>query len=77
VKEYDLIHYPVPNPNPIEAIKFRIEQMGMSEVELSEILGSRSRKSEVLSGKRKLTLSMIRKLHEQLSISAAVLIQDY
>src|SRR4051812_25506885 len=61
VKEYELAHYPVPKPNPIEAIKFRIEQMGMSEAQLADILGYRSRKSEILSGKRKLSLPMIRK----------------
>jgi len=77
VKEYEIVHYPVPKPNPIEAIKFRIEQMGITESKLSDILGFRSRKSEILSGKRKLSLPMIRKLHERLSIPAEVLIQDY
>jgi len=77
VKQYELEHYPVPKPNPLEAIKFRLEQMGMSETELSEILGNRSRKSEILSGKRKLNLTMIRKLSDQLHISADVLIQAY
>jgi HTH-type transcriptional regulator / antitoxin HigA len=77
VKQYEQEHYPVPKPNPLEAIKFRLEQMGMSEGELSEILGHRSRKSEILSGKRKLNLSMIRKLSERLHIPAAVLIQAY
>ncbi|MFI4963674.1 MAG: type II toxin-antitoxin system HigA family antitoxin [Legionellales bacterium] len=77
VKEYETEHYPVPKPKPIEAIKFRIEQMGLSESKLSDIFGYRSRKSEILSGKRKLSLPMIRKLHEQLSIPADVLIQDY
>jgi HTH-type transcriptional regulator/antitoxin HigA len=77
VKEYEIKHCPVPKSNPIEAIKFRIEQMGLSESQLSNILGHRSRKSEILSGKRKLSLPMIRKLHEQLSIPADVLIQNY
>lgn len=77
IKEYELEHYPVPKPSPLEAIKFRIEQMGMSEAELSNILGARSRKSEILSGKRKLSLSMIRKLNEVLQIPADVLIQVY
>jgi HTH-type transcriptional regulator/antitoxin HigA len=77
VKEYENEHYPVPKPNPLEAIKFRLEQMDMSEAELSEILGYRSRKSEILSGKRKLSLAMIRKLHEALNIPAEVLIQAY
>ncbi len=77
VKEYEKEHYPVAKPNPLEAIRFRLEQMNMSEAELSEILGYRSRKSEVLSGKRKLNLAMIRKLVEKLHIPAEVLIQAY
>ncbi len=77
VKEYELIHYPVGLPNPLEAIKFRMEQMNLSENELSNILGNRSRKSEILSGKRKLSLSMIRKLTEILNIPAEILIQAY
>ena len=77
VKEYELDHYPMPKPSPLEAIKFRLEQMGMSEAELSHILGYRSRKSEILSGKRKLSLTMIRKLNEVLHIPADVLIQAY
>lgn len=77
VKEYENEHYPVSQPNPIEAIKFRLEQLNMSEADLSEILGARSRKSEILSGKRKLSLSMIRKLTERLNIPAEVLIQAY
>jgi len=77
IKEYEQEHYPIPNPNPLEAIKFRLEQMGMSETELSHILGYRSRKSEILTGKRKLSLAMIRKLNEILHIPAKVLIQAY
>jgi HTH-type transcriptional regulator/antitoxin HigA len=77
IKEYENEHYPVPKPNPIEAIKFRLEQMDISESEFSALLGSRSRKSEILSGKRKLNLTMIRRLTEKLRIPAEVLIQDY
>ena len=77
IKEYELMHYPIPYPNPIEAIKFRMEQMNLSENELSDLLGTRSRKSEILSGKRKLSLSMIRKLTDILHIPAEVLIQAY
>ena len=77
IKEYESGHYPVPKPNPLEAIKFRLEQVNMSEAELSDILGYRSRKSEILSGKRKLSLSMIRKLNEILHIPAEALIQAY
>jgi HTH-type transcriptional regulator/antitoxin HigA len=77
IKEYENEHYPIPAPNPLDAIKFRLDQMGLSEKELGEILGYRSRKSEILSGKRKLSLAMIRKLNEVLHIPAAVLIQAY
>jgi len=77
IESYENEHYPMPAPNPLDAIKFRMEQMGISEKELGEILGYRSRKSEILSGKRKLSLAMIRKLNETLRIPAEVLIQAY
>lgn len=77
IKEYEYEHFPVPKPNPLAAIQFRMEQMNMSDAQLSEVLGNRSRKSEILSGKRKLSLSMIRKLNEILHIPAEVLIQAY
>jgi HTH-type transcriptional regulator/antitoxin HigA len=77
VKEYELEYFPVPKPSPLKGIKFRIQQMNMSGAKLSEILGARSRKSEILSGKRKLSLAMIRKLSEVLHIPAEVLIQAY
>lgn len=76
-EEYENKVYPIEAPNPIEAIKFRMEQMGLKKSELQRILGSRSRASEVLSGKRKLNLRMIRKLNETLGISAETLIQEY
>ena len=77
IRTYENEYFPVPKPSPIEAIKFRLDQMNMSEAELSEILGYRSRKSEILSGKRKLSLAMIRKLNEVLRIPSEVLIQAY
>ncbi|OOG69413.1 type II toxin-antitoxin system HigA family antitoxin [Algoriphagus sp. A40] len=77
IKEYENDHFPIPKPHPIEAIKFRLDQLGISESELSDILGARSRKSEILSGKRKLSLAMIRKLNEKLKISAEILIREY
>ena len=77
VKEYENINFPVPKPHPIEAIKFRLEQLNLSDQELTRILGSRSRKSEILSGERKLSLEMIRKLNQELNIPAEVLIQAY
>jgi len=77
VKKYEDEYYPILEPTPVEAIKYRMEQMNLTDAELSEILGARSRKSEILSGKRKLSLSMIRALKERLNISADILIQLY
>jgi HTH-type transcriptional regulator / antitoxin HigA len=77
VEEYEDIHHPVPPPHPIEAIKFRIDQMGLKESDLSKMLGSRQRRSEIFNGKRKLSLSMIRTLHKQLRIPAETLIREY
>jgi len=77
VEEYEDEHYPVPPPNPIEAIKFRIDQLGLKESDLSKILGSRQRLSDLLSGRRKLSLSMIRNLHKHLRIPAETLIREY
>jgi len=77
IEDYEKEHYPIGPPHPIEAILFRLEQMNMKKSELNEILGHRSRVSEILSGKRKLTLSMIRKLNEKLNIPAEVLIREY
>ena len=77
VENYEKKHYPVPPPNPVEAIRYRLQQTGIDEKELNKILGGRSRKSEILSGKRKLSLNMIRKLHDKLKIPAETLIAEY
>jgi len=77
IEIYETEHYPLSPPNPLEAIRFRLDEMGMSEKQLGEILGYRSWKSEILSGKRKLSLAMIRKLNEVLHIPAEVLIRAY
>src|SRR5210317_1856074 len=63
IEKYEDEHYPIGPPDPIEAIKFRMEQMGMKKSDLAEIIGYKSRVSEILSRKRKLTLNMIRNLH--------------
>ena len=76
IQKYEDRHYPMSPPNPIEAIKFRMEQMEMSQSDLAPILGSRAKTSEVLSGKRPLTLRMIRALHDRLGIPAETLIRD-
>ena len=77
IEKYESDNYPIDPPNPIDAILFRIDQLGMKKVELTTVLGSRSRVSEILNGKRKLSLSMIRKLNKKLGISAQTLINDY
>ena len=70
-------HFPIGMPDPIEAIKFRMEQMGMKQKDLAEVFGFKSRVSEILNKKRKLTLEMVRKLNTTLHIPTEVLIQDY
>ena len=67
-------HYPIEAPDPVEAIRFAMEQRGLSRHDLEPLIGSRARVSEVLNRKRSLTLSMIRKLHSGLGIPAEVLI---
>ena len=74
---YENENYPISPPHPVQAILFRLEQMNLKKAELSKILGYKSRTSEILSGKRKLSLNMIRKLNEKLNIPAEVLIQEY
>lgn len=73
---YEDENHPVPPPSPIEAIKFVMDQRGLKQADLVEFIGSRPRVSEILSGKRSLTLSMIRSLHEGLGIPAEILIAD-
>ena len=77
IEKYENDHYPIDYPDPIEAIKFRMEQLGYSQNDLAEIIGLKSRASEILNKKRKLTLEMIRQLHNQLNIPTQVLIQAY
>jgi len=77
IEKYEDEHYPIDMPDPIEAIKFRMEQMGMNQKDLADIVGFTSRVSEILNKKRKLTLSMIRKLNTALNIPTDVLVQEY
>ena len=71
---YETAHCPMKTPDPVEAIKFRMEQQGLTRKDLEKILGSRTRVSEVLNRRRGLSIEMIRKLHTELSIPADVLI---
>jgi HTH-type transcriptional regulator / antitoxin HigA len=75
VDAYEAEHYPMDPPDPIEAIKFRMEQQGLTRRDLEEIIGTRTRIAEVLNRRRGLSIAMIRRLHERLGISADVLIR--
>lgn len=77
IEKYEDKHYPIEAPDPIEAIKFRMEQMGMRKKDLAEVIGYKSRVSEVLSRRRKLTLKMIRNLHEKMNIPYESLMGEY
>ena len=75
ISHYENKKYVIEKPTPVKAIKFRMEQMNLKQVDMIKYFGCRSKTSEVLSGKRQLTLSMIKKLHKGLGISAEILIQ--
>ena len=75
IDAYEAKHHPMDPPDPIEAIKFRMEQQGLTRKDLERLLGTRTRVSEVLNRKRGLSIAMIRRLHEELGISAEVLIR--
>jgi len=77
IDQYENEHFPIALPDPIEAIKFRMEQLGYSQNDLAKVVGLKSRASEILNRKRKLSLDMIRQLHEKLNIPTDVLIQAY
>lgn len=77
IEDFEAREWPPQLPDPVEAIKFRMDQQGLRQRDLIPILGSRSRVSEVLNRKRRLTLPMIRSLHRELGIALEVLSQDY
>ncbi len=77
IQKYENEMYPINLPDPIDAIKFRMEQMGYNQNDLAKIVGFPSRASEILNRKRKLSLEMIRQLHNGLKIPTDVLIQTY
>lgn len=76
IQVYEREHYPIPPPDPIEAIKFRVEQLGIGRKGLEGLIGSRARVAEVLSGTRALSIGMIRRLHRELGIPAEILIRE-
>jgi HTH-type transcriptional regulator/antitoxin HigA len=75
VEAYEVKHYPMDPPDPIEAIRFRMEQQGLTRKDLEPMIGTRNRIAEVLNRKRSLSIEMIRRLHDGLGISADILIQ--
>lgn len=77
VDEYEKKHFPIEAPDPIEAIKIRMEEMHLRQVDLAAEIGGKNRVSEVLNRKRKLTLDMIRILTKKLNLSPGLLINDY
>ncbi len=77
VDNYEAEHFPVGFPDPVEAIKFRMEQLGYNQSDLAEVVGLKSRASEILNRKRKLSLEMIRQIHDRLKVPTEVLIQAY
>ena len=74
VESYEMKHYPIAPPDPIDAIKFRMEQMGMTKADMVKYLGSQSRVSEILNRKRRLTLKMVKSLYKGLKIPAEILL---
>ena len=75
IDAYETEHYPIDPPDPVEAIKFRMESQGLSRKDLEPLIGTRTRVAEVLNRKRGLSIGMIRRLHDHLGISADVLIR--
>lgn len=75
VEVYEMRNYPIAPPDPVDAILFRMEQMGMSKADMIPYLGSQSRVSEILNRKRKLTLNMVKTLYKELKIPAEVLLE--
>ena len=77
IDDYEKKHYPIEAPDPIEAIKIRMEEMQLKQVDLADAIGGKNRVSEVLNRKRKLTVDMIRNLTVRLNLSPGLLINDY
>jgi len=77
IDEYEKKNYSIESPDPIEAIKIRMEEMQLKQIDLADALGGSNRVSEVLNRKRKLTVEMIRNLTARLSLSPGLLISDY
>ena len=77
IENFENQYYPIEAPDPIEAIKIRMEELDLKQRDLIGVLGGKSRVSEILNRKRKVTVDMIRNLIEKLNLSASLLIKDY
>ena len=77
IDEYEKKHYPIEAPDPIEAIKIRMEELNLKQVDLADTIGGKNRVSEIMNRKRKLTVEMIRNLTGRLNLSPGLLIHDY
>lgn len=77
IENYENEHYPIETPDPIEAIKIRMEELNLRQKDLVGVIGGKSRVSEILNRKKKLTVEMIRELEQMLQISASVLVNNY
>ena len=77
IEAYEAKHFAISAPDPVEAILHRMEALGMDRKDLEPLLGSKSRVSEILNRKRKLTMEMVRNLHDKMQLPAETLIQDY
>lgn len=77
IEKYEEENHPIPDPDPIEAIKYMMEQSNLKVTDLANILGDKGNISKILNKKRKMSLEMIRNIHDQLKIPYSVLIQDY
>ncbi len=77
IENYENQHYPIDAPDPIEAIKIRMEEMNLKQKDLVGIIGGKSRVSEIINKKKRLTIDMIRKLEKTLHLSASILVKNY
>jgi HTH-type transcriptional regulator/antitoxin HigA len=77
IENYENVHFPIETPDPIEAIRIRMEEMDMKQKDLVGIIGGKSRVSEVLHKKKKLTIEMVRKLSQKLNLPASLLVSNY
>lgn len=77
INDFENKHFQIGSPDPIEAIKIRMEELSLKQIDLAEAMGGTNRVSEILNRKRKLTIEMVRKLTHKLNISAEILIKDY